>query len=292
MADENGGPAPAAAPAPASSVAPAAASAAAPAATWYDPHIPDPETRAFVAKKGWTDVNNVVKSYQGVEKLIGRDPDTLLTLPKEGDVDGERAMWTKLGLPADDKGYPIKDWAGDLPTEDEYNGAIAKMFHGASITTKQAEKFVKAHNEYIKGRMDAKAKEYEQAVATDKQALLSEWKGGHERMLNVAQGAAKSLGFTEAAFDGIEKAIGYSATMKLFVDIGKKLGEDKFIDAGTRETNFTGMLTPEQAKQAWESMKVDPGVSAALRDKFHPGHKAAVEKQTRLFSVMYPGGQA
>jgi hypothetical protein len=162
------------------------------------------------------------------------------------------------------------------------------VFHGANLTTEQAKRVVEGHNAYIKARMDRMAKEYETNVAADKQALLSEWKGGHERMLNIAQGAAKSLGFDAKAFEGIEKAIGYAATMKLFVGIGQKLGEDKFISSDNRETNFTGALTPDQAKQAWDAMKLDKEVAKALMDKFHPGHKAAVEKQTRLFSVMHP----
>ena len=288
MADPNGSNPATPGTAPAAAPASAPTAPAAPAPAWYEPHIPDPDTRAFVERKGWTDVNNIVKSYQGVEKLIGRDPDTLLTMPKAGDVEGERAMWSKLGLPADSKGYDLKTWAGDLPFDEGYNAKIAEIFHGANLTTKQAERFVKEHNAYIKTQMEVQTKEYEAQVAAEKQALMAEWKGGHERMLNLAQGAAKSLGFDAAAFDGIEKAIGYGKTMKLFAELGRKLGEDKFITQDQRIDGFSNMLSPEQAKQAWEAMKLDSNVMIAIKDRNHPGHKAAVEKQTRLFNVMYP----
>jgi hypothetical protein len=50
------------------------------------------------------------------------------------------------------------------------------------------------------------------------------------------------------------------------------------------------MLTPDEAKAEWNKMTLDANVMAALKDKSHPGHKAAQEKQNQLFAVMYPNG--
>ena len=138
--------------------------------------------------------------------------------------------------------------------------------------------------------MAKQLEDYNLGVASDKQALAREWGGGFERMMNAATTAAKSLEFSGEMVDALEQSLGYANTMKFFAKLGQRLGEVKFVGGDTKGGRFSDTLTPEEAKTQWETMKVDPVASAALRDSQHPGHKAAKEKQTKLFQIMYPQG--
>jgi hypothetical protein len=266
--------------------APAPASEPAPAAPWHG--LTDPEGATYVGNKGWQSAADVVKSYQGAEKLIGRDPSTLLQMPRADDPAGFREVMSKLGLPASPDKYEFDKPEG-LSIDEGYQTWAKQAFHKAGVPAPVAKALVAEHNAHVKAQLDARDTEYKAAVTADKAALLKEWGGGHERMLNAAQTAAKSLGFTGEMVDALEQSLGYAGTMKFFAQLGQKLGEDNFVSESSRDGGrFSDTMTPAEAKAAWEGMKIDPTMRAALSDNQHPGHKAAKEKQTRLFGIMYP----
>jgi hypothetical protein len=276
--------------APVAPVEPAAAppaAPAAPAAPWHG--ITEPEGTAYVANKGWQSIGDVIKSYQGAEKLIGRDPSTLLSMPRADDPAGFRAVMSKLGLPETPDKYDFGKPADGEPAFDEsYMGWARNTFHKVGLPAEMAKQLTAEHNNYIKGLMTQQAADYDLAVQADKTALLKEWGGGHERMMNAAQNAAKSLGFTPEMVDAMEQSVGYAGTLKFFAQLGQKMGEDKFVSGSEGEKRFGDTLTPDDARQQWEAMKLDPVQKAALQDKQHPAHKATWEKQTKLFAIMYP----
>lgn len=245
---------------------------------------------AYVANKGWTSAADVIKSYQGAESLIGRDPSTLLTMPRADDPVGLRAVHSKLGMPETADKYEFDAPAeGNVPANEDYMTWARGAFHKAGLSTAQAKQLVAENNAYAQAQFDKSVEDYDLSVQTDKTALLKEYGGGHERMMNAATAAAKSLNFTSEMIDALERTIGYGGTMKFFVGLGTKMSEDGFEsgDQGNKG-GFGGQSTPDEAKQQWEAMKIDPAESAALRDNQHPGHKAAKEKQTKLFAIMYP----
>jgi len=254
-------------------------------APWHG--ITDPDAAAYVTNKGWQSPADVIKSYQGAEKLIGRDPSTLVQLPRADDPEGTRALFQKLGLPESPDKYDMKV---GLPKDAAINEDFAKnmqgLLHKAGIVPSQAQELIGGYNAMLLAQQEQAAKDYELNVAADKQALKDEWKGGYDRMFNRAQNAATKLGFTPELVDAIEKHVGYAGTYKLLADIGAKLGEDGFVGEG--KTNFEGELTPAEAKNQWDSKKLDQNFMAALTDASHPGHKAAQELQTKLFKIMYP----
>ena len=276
-------------PSPTPAPSPAPAPAPAPAATWHG--VPETDTAGleYIKNKGWTGTADVIKSYQGAEKLIGRDPTTLLTLPRADDADGTRAIFAKLGLPEKPEAY---DMRVGLPKEAVVDDGFAKtmqgIFHKAGLTAGQATALVADYNANALAQQAQAAKDYDLNVQADKAALLDKWRGGHDRMMNRAKTAATSLGFTPELIDSIERQVGYAKTYEMFAEIGGKLGEDSLVSGNKDRTNFTEQLTPAEAKEQWENFKLDPNNVKALTDKSHPGHKSAQEKQTKLFKIMYP----
>lgn len=230
-----------------------------------------------------------MRGYREAEKLIGRDPNTLLVIPRADDPAGFLAAMGKLGRPETADKYEVDVPQGEKP-DDAYVNWAKSTFHEIGLTAAQVKNLTAKHNQYVSGLLTQQSKDYEQRVAADKSALVSEWRDGHERMMNSAKSAATALGFTAPMIDAMEKTIGYAGTHKFLAGLGQKLSEDGFVGAGGKGNGFSGMMTPAEAKAEWENMKVDPVNSKALFDSSHPGHKAAKEKQTRLFGIMYPQG--
>lgn len=291
MSEESAGGTGDAAAAAAASAAASAAAASAAAASWHGVPETDVEGTAYIKNKGWQGPADVIKSYQGAEKLIGRDPSTLVTLPRADDPAGFRAVLSKLGLPESPDKYEFSPPGEGAKLDAGYEKWARDTFHKVGLTGEMAKTLTKEHNAFIAATLAQQATDYDLSVEADKKALLAEWKGGHERMMNAAQTAAKALGFTPEMIDGIEGAAGYAGTWKFFAQLGQKMGEDGFVTAGEGgKPGFGAQLTPAEAKTQWEAMKIDPTAIAALKDHQHPGHKAAKAKQTLLFGVMYPEG--
>jgi hypothetical protein len=253
---------------------------------WYG--TADAETVAYVEKKGWAGSAGVIKSYREAEKFIGRDPSTLAVLPRSDDAEGQRALFAKLGMPADPKGYNI-DTPEDMQIDPAYQEWARSTFHELGLTAQQAEKLSAKHNQFARDLAAKEAKDYDLNVQSDKAALERDWGGGYDRMMSRAKLAVNELGFSQEAVDALEDKLGYAGVMKFFAGIGGKLGEDRFAGGdGGGGTNFTGKMTPAEARQAWDGMKLDANEMKALQDPSHPGHSAAKTKQTKLFQVMYP----
>lgn len=258
------------------------------AAAWHGLPTTDADGLAYIANKGWKGPTDVINSYRGAEKLIGKDPSSLIPVPRADDPDGFRAAMTKLGLPESPDKYEFAKPEG-VNADPTYEKWARETFHKVGLPAAAAKALTAEHNAFVKTTMEQQARDYQIAVDADKKALLDEWKGGHERMHNAAKTAAKSLGFTPEMIDGIERSVGYAGTWKFFAALGQKMGEDGFATGGDKGGGFNAQQTPAEAKAEWEKMKMDPNSLAALKDRNHPGHKATKAKQDALFQVMYPG---
>ena len=289
MTDPN--PAPAPSPAPAPAPAPAPTPTPAPAA-WHGLPETDAESIAYIANKGWKAPADVIAGYKNAEKLIGRDPSTLVQIPRADDPDGQRALFQKLGLPETPDKYDMKVGLPEGAQPDEvFAKQMQGLFHKAGITEGQAKALVSEWNASQVVAMQAAEQNYNTQVELDKKSLLDEWKGGHDRKIMSAKAAASKLGFDAKVIDSLEKNLGYAGTWKFFADMAVKvgIGEDTTAN-GDRTTNPSHVLTPAEAKTQWDNQKLDPNFMKALMDKSHPGHKAAQEKQSALFAIMYPNG--
>ncbi len=270
-------------PAPAADPAPAPA----PAAEWHG--LTDPDGLAYVANKGWKGPTDVLNSYRNLEKISGRDPNLLMPVPRADDPEGFRQAMVKLGLPDSPDKYEFAK-ADGLPVDENYQSWAKQTFHKLGLPAQTVKALTAEHNNFVKGILDQQKQDYELKVQADRTALLKEWGGGHERMMSAAQHAAKALGFDEATLNAIEQSKGYAGTWKMMAALGAKLGEDSFVSSAGNGSGqrFEGTMTPAEAKASFDQLKLDPQFMAALRDKSHPGHKGAFEKQTRLFQIMYP----
>ena len=276
------------APAPTSAPAPTPAPAAPPPAAWHGLPDTDQAGLAYVANKGWKGPADVIQSYQGAEKLIGRDPNTLVPIPRPDDPAALRSALTKFGLPATPDKYEFAKPPEGIAQDENYVAFARGAFHDIGLLPGQATRLTDLHNQYVANVLQKQAADYALSVDTDKKALLSEWGGGHERMMNAAKTAAKALGFDAQTIDAIERERGYAGTWKFFAELGKKLGEPGFVDSKAGSSFSNATLTPDEARIQWQQLQNDPVWKKEAADRTHPNHEAAAKKQKALFAIMYP----
>jgi hypothetical protein len=258
------------------------------AAPWHGLPATDADGIAYVGTKGWQGPQDVITSYRNAEKLLGRPADQLLAMPRADDPAGLLAVFDKLGRPATPDKYEFSAPPAGVTPDAGYEAWARGTFHKVGLLPGQVKALTAEHNAYVANVMAQQQKDYELAVTNDKANLQTEWGGGFERMMASAKHAANTLGFKPEMIDAMEKSVGYAGTYKFFADLGKKMGESTFVSGDGKKPGFEGMMTPAESKAEWEAMKTDPIWGKALFDKSHPNHKAAVEKQQRLFALMYP----
>ena len=264
----------------------AGAGAGAAVAPWHG--SADPATADYVKNKGWSNPGDVIKSYQGAERLIGRDPNSLLTMPRADDPAGVRGVLSKLGLPETADKYEFS-----APEGFEHDPGFVKWagetYHKAGLLPGQVKEITAAHNKYITEQLKTRDESYKVAVHNDRQTLLKEWGGGHERKMLAASSAAQALGFSAEMIDAIERTVGYAGTWKFFADLGSKLSEDSFVGSGSgKGPAFNTGITPAEAQAQIAAMAADQNIVKSLQDPMHPQHKANTEKRKSLFKAAYP----
>ena len=260
--------------------------AAAPAPAFHE-SLQDEGLRAWAQTKGLKDAESAVKSAYNAEKLLGAPADQIIRLPSEMTPEAMKGVLAKLGAPDSADKYEIPAAEG-LPVDEAFQGWAKGTFHKLGLPAATAKALVEEWNGYVKSALDSQTADAQAKFTADESALKTEWGNGFDRKMLVAKNAAQKLGFSEEILNGLEAQLGYAGVMKFMAELGGKLGEDTFVgDTGTGNRGF-GQMTPAEAKVEWEKMLMDSEVTKALTSQNHPGHRAAVEKKTRLFSIMHP----
>lgn len=268
----------AAAAAPAASAAPAAA--AAPAATDWTSSFND-DMKGYATNKGWKDPSQLLDSYRNLEKLQGVPQDQLLKLPKS---DAEAAEWTpifkRLGRPDTADGYKLEIPQGQDPA---FSKQASEWFHELGLSEKQGQNLTKKWNEYQANQGKGATEAFGAKVQEQKGILKKDWGAAHDQNVQIAARAAREFGVGAKALDALDASIGHDATMKLFHQIGAKMGEANF-HSGNGGNGNNGPMTPVQAQSKIKTLKSDP----SFTKKYLEGdHGARVEMQ-RLHEFAYP----
>lgn len=258
-----------------------AAPAPAPVATDWTSGLAD-ETKLYVQQKGFKDIGAVVDSYRNFEKLQGVPAENVLKLPtRPDDIEGWNNVYNRLGRPAkpEEYGITVPEKGGDP----EFAKFAAGVFHEAGISKSQGEKIVNKWNERAQNQLKATEEARTAALAKEDKALRVEWGQAWEQNVKIGEKAANTFGLDDKQLTAIEQALGFSATMKLFHNIGAKLGEDKFVVAdGNR--GFGGVLTPAQARGRIQQLRQDPDFTK----RYLAGESAAKEQMSSLHQQAYP----
>jgi hypothetical protein len=254
--------------------APAGTGAPAP---WYG-GLPD-EVRGFVENKGWKGPEDVVSGYMNLEKFLGADKAGRgLVLPKDDNPDEWGQIYDKLGRPKSPDDYKVSAPPGDTG---EFAKMAAGKFHELGLTAKQAEALSGWYNQQSESMLQSQQEAVMNNSEAELRALQQEWGPKFDENIAAGQRAAREFGIDADILDKVEGAVGTKAMIDFFSQVGKLIGEDKFVggDGGNRFG-----VSPEAARSRISQLKADPEWSA----KYLGGNADARSELERLMRSAYP----
>jgi hypothetical protein len=250
-------------------------------APWYGADAGD-EIKGFVELKGWNDPKAAITSYQNLEKLLGADKaGRAVVWPKDdGDTDAWNQVYSKLGRPEkpDDYKLPVPEGANDA-----FAKAIAPKMHELGLSSKQAAglaEFVNAYEQQQMQAYEAQSKAASEKAIADFKAELGNAFGP---TVELGKRAAAALGVNEQQFAGLEEVLGLKGTVELFASIGKKLGEDTFVDGNGNPD--ASKLSPAAAQVRLQQLLADKDWVA----KYTSGDSAARALKDQLDAAIVAG---
>lgn len=239
---------------PAPAPAPAAAPAPAPAANqpWFQGA--DAETIGVLQTKGWDKKQpneaalEAVRAYREAEKFVGIPTAQLLRFPKDAaDEAGWTAVHTRLGRPADAKGYDLSTVKrADGTALDEASAEFYRTLAFKQNMPKDAAPALVA--ELVKREESAAASaavERTAKLAEEKAKLATNWGPQAIPNMEIAKRGAALLGLTPEEVGALEGVVGYAKTMEAMRRIGVLGKEDTYFTSTGKSGD--GIMTREQA---------------------------------------------
>ena len=232
------------------------------------------EDKAYLDKKGWTEENYVeqsFKAYRNLEKMMGGSKD-IVEFPKEGDNEGIKALFHRLGTPDSIDGYSYD--VGEDKNFEATVGHLKDIALKSGMTKTQFNQFVEAFK-----AKDAEITENAQKVFLDnkKQALNEYANEKGKEFANIKECTDKALrmyGITEEERLGLENSVGIKRFYDLFGTIGKNLQEGNLV---TRDTDSVTSTT-ETYKTELDKLLSDN----EFMFRYMNGESAAVSKVADL----------
>lgn len=232
--------------------------------------IEDEGVRGLMETKGYDSYEKLATAYSHLNALNKGSPN-VVALP--GDDADDKAMgdfWGKLGRPDDPTGYDIQLPEG-TQVDEEFFGKAKEWMHGIGLNSKQANAFIGKYQEYVTERMANETTANDRAQDAAVEELKKEFGDDLDDAILRGKNVIKAFNFDDEMLDGVEKAIGAPALMKMLAKMGEKIGKEDVRIDGVDKNGF-GKSAPEmRARQ--ETMRGNPEIVAALTNPNDPNHK-------------------
>lgn len=190
----------------------------------------DADTRTFAENKGWhrdqNPVGAVLKSYRELETKLG----SAVTLPAEGDAEGLRKLYGKLGMPDKSDAYALNAPANFDPTLDSQ---VRDLFHTAGLTQAQATAVYDGYSKMVEPYVKALEADHAEAAATVKEL-------GEARMAAARGAYARFMGDKPEDAEAMEKTMGSRRMLRFFANLAEVIGEDGKGALGIGSVSATG----------------------------------------------------
>lgn len=250
---------------------------AAPASTEWFSNFSDPDLKGFAERKGFKSPEVAIKGYQELERALGTPQDRLIRLPEKMDAKTETEIFGRLGRPADAKDYKIALPEGE--TSAELSDWARGAFHESNLTQAQADKFTAKWNDYVKNHLETVERSAAAKSAEQEASLKREWGAAFDDNLKQAKAAAQAFGLKPEFITKLENSIGSSTeTLKFLQAVGAKVGEDSFVNNGTRGASFSRALSPDAARNEIQALSKDQNFVT----RYTSGDREAFQRMTQL----------
>jgi hypothetical protein len=255
--------------------------------------------KSLVEGKGFKDIDDIAKSYQNLEKMVGNsvripsddasDEAKQEFYDKIKDIDGilvkgSENFYDKLGRPEDKDGYALQEIASEevlnAPGVQSEIEAFKDIAHEIGLTQEQAEKLVASKLTTVKESLDLQV-----ISRKESESKLHEiWGRDFENRMNSAKIVAKTYAekYPDAMNDLVNGPAGNNvAFLQMMSELGKSFKEQGH--EGMQTAQFG--MTPADAIRKISEKRSDKGFMKAYQDSMHPGHKKAVEDLSKLYSI-------
>jgi hypothetical protein len=217
-----------------------------------------------------------IEAHRNAEKMLGIPSDKVLRLPDQGDSEAWGKFYDSLGRPAEVAGYEIES------TDAKFVEEISKLSHNLGLTKDQGRALAKGLESYIETDTAAENEQSQLNLQTAREELKKDWGPEHAAKLNVAQDAANKLGVDAETLSALETQIGYQKVMNMFLNIGSKIGEDKFVE----NNNTNSLVTREGAQAQIDSLMSDKDFA----NKYLNGDTDARQRMDALHKIAHGTG--
>lgn len=232
------------------------------------------DLRGYVQNKGFKDVPMLADGYRSLEKFHGVPENRLVKVPeKADDAAGWEQVFSKLGRPATAKDYKIAmpEKGGDP----EFAEMAKGMFYDAGLTQAQADKVSAKWNDYVGSIQNTQREAHNAEFVKQETALKKEWGKAFDQNASIARKACATFGIDTPTAEKIESVLGTAGIMKLFHNIGSKLGEDGLVIGNSRMG--AGALTPAAAQARKNFLLSDPDYVTRYLSKKEPEYSEMIQ---------------
>ena len=223
-------------------------------------------------------VDKLAKSYVNAVKMIGGNPDNLISLPQEGESWDE--IYNKLGRPDQANGY-------DFGEDDEGVLDDFKEFaHYNNLTQDQADNLLGLFSDLQEEDAINEEQAMEDLKVQSTIELQRNWGKNYDGNLDYARRAYAQFASPELSevLDGTGLG-NHPEMIRAFSKIGQMLGEESLaVGTGLGRTQ----QSPQAAQEEIQALYADKDFSKSYRDNRDPNHQTAMKKMDRLFKEAYP----
>jgi hypothetical protein len=221
----------------------------------------------------------VIPMYRNAEKKLGVPADQLLQLPKEGDDAAFKAVMARLGAPESPDGYGLTVPEGQ---NDGFLKTATGWFHELGIPKRQAEGLAAKWNDYAGAQRMAEEERFNAQADRDIAALRGEYGEDYDKNVELARRVRRAAGLSDDEAIAFERAVGVGRAMKVFAELGKAMGEHRFVGGEGQGASFG--MSVEGARARIVDLKKDAAWMAA----YFGGDADKKAEWTRLHKVAFP----
>jgi hypothetical protein len=237
-----------------------------------------------VSKLGEKDaLAKIIPMYRNAEQKLGFPSDQLLRLPKdESDVDGFRAIMTKLGKPETPDGYGLTVPDGH---PDAFLKTATGWFHELDIPKRQAAGLAAKWNEYVVAQQAAAEDQFIAQADKDIAAMKAEMGEDYDKNVELSRRVRRAAGLSDEEAIAVERAIGLGRAARVFAELGKAMGEHRFHGSDTGSSTFG--LSVEGAKARIADLRKD----TKWQESYLSGDADKKAEWTRLHKIAFPDSE-
>tara|TARA_R110000765_G_scaffold178074_2_gene283601 strand:- start:288 stop:1097 length:810 start_codon:yes stop_codon:yes gene_type:complete len=223
-------------------------------------------------------VDKLAKSYVNAVKMIGGNPDNLISVPQEGE--SWDSFYNQLGRPEQANGY---DFGEDV---DGVLDDFKTFAHQNNFTQDQADNLLGLFSDMQEEDAQSEEQAIEDLKVQTTIGLQRDWGRNYDGNLDYARRAYAQFGTAELTDVLDNSGFGnHPEVIKAFSKVGQLLGEES-LAVGTGLGR--DQMSPQMAQEEIQSLYRDKDFSKAYRDNKDPSHKTAMSKMDRLFKNAYP----